>query len=129
VIVAIVSPRMRRAVTSTTSRSMLLMLRGPPVRRGRSPAFDTAVPRYERVLLKKLFTGLRASESFVLLNDSESPVSWSSPSYVTTPSLASKPALGTRKPVIVSVTGAPWELMRSSPSNTVRLRGGSEARE
>jgi hypothetical protein len=55
-------------------------LRAAPVRRGRSPAVDTAAPRNECVPLKKLLTGLRAFDSFVPLNDSESPVSWSSPS-------------------------------------------------
>jgi hypothetical protein len=43
------------------------------------------------------------------------------------PSFASKPAFGTRKPVSVTVTGAPCELMRSRPSKIARLRGGSVA--
>jgi hypothetical protein len=80
VIVALVSPCTSSGLTLTTSKSMPEMLRAPPVSRGRSPAVDTAAPRYECVPLKKLFTGLSASESFVPLNDSESPVSWSSPS-------------------------------------------------
>jgi hypothetical protein len=33
--------------------------------------------------------------------------------------------MGTRKPVRFTVTDAPFELMRSSPSKIVRLRGGS----
>jgi hypothetical protein len=73
--VALVCPWVRRAVTSTTSRSKLPMLRAPPVRRGRSPSFETAAPRYDRVLLKKLFAGLSAFDSAVPLNESESPVS------------------------------------------------------
>ncbi len=78
--VALVWPWVRRAVTSTTSRSMPDMLRGPPVRRGRSPEVDTADPRNERVPLKKLLAGLSAFDSATPLKDSESPVSWSSPS-------------------------------------------------
>jgi hypothetical protein len=74
VIVALVWPIDRRAVTSTTSRSIPDTLRAPPVSRGRSPEFETAEPRYERVPLKKLFEGLSAFESAVPLNDSASPV-------------------------------------------------------
>jgi hypothetical protein len=55
-------------------------LRAPPVSRGRSPEFDTAAPRYERVPLKKLLAGLRAFDRAVPLKDSASPVYWSSPS-------------------------------------------------
>jgi hypothetical protein len=47
------------------------------------------------VPLKKLFEGLSVLESAVPLNERESPVYWSSPSYVITPSLASKPSFGT----------------------------------
>jgi hypothetical protein len=78
--VALVCPCDRRAVTLTTSRSMPDTLRAPPVRRGRSPAVETAEPRYDRVPLKKLLDGFSASDSAVPLNDSASPVSWSSPS-------------------------------------------------
>jgi hypothetical protein len=55
-------------------------LRAPPVRRGRSPEFDTAEPKYERVPLKKLLDGFSAFERAVPLKDSASPVNWSSPS-------------------------------------------------
>ncbi len=48
-------------------------LRAPPVSCGRSPAFDTAAPSFERVPLKKLLAGLSASDSFTPLNVSESP--------------------------------------------------------
>jgi hypothetical protein len=78
--VALVCPWARRAVTSTTSRSMPDSLRAVPLRRGRSPTFDTAAPRYERVPLKKLFAGLSAFESAMPLKESASPVSESSPS-------------------------------------------------
>ena len=79
-IVALVCPCETRAVRSTTSRSIPLMLRAPPVSCGRSPAFETATPRRERVPLKKLFAGFMASDSATPFHDSESPVSWSSPS-------------------------------------------------
>jgi hypothetical protein len=55
-------------------------LRAPPVSRGRSPDVETAAPRYDRVPLKKLLEGLSAFESATPLNESASPVSWSSPS-------------------------------------------------
>jgi hypothetical protein len=43
------------------------------------------------------------------------------------PSLASKPAMGTRNPERLAVTAGPFELIRSRPSKIVRLRGGSVA--
>jgi hypothetical protein len=75
VIVALFWPCESRDVMSTTSRSKLPILRAAPERRGRSPAFETAAPRLERVLLKKLFAGLSASESATPFQESESPVS------------------------------------------------------
>jgi hypothetical protein len=80
VIVALVWPCESRDVMSTTSRSMLDRLRAAPVRRGRSPEFETATPRRERVPLKKLFAGLSASDSATPFQERASPVSWSSPS-------------------------------------------------
>ena len=84
------------------------MLAGPPVSCGRSPATDTGAPSRERELLKKLSMGLTASVSRSALvsgafpNNSESPVESGSPSKVITPSLASKPAAGTKKPESVA---------------------------
>ena len=56
-IAADLSPPLTLAVTSTMSRSIPDMLCGAPVSCGRSPATDTTAPRFERVLLKKLFAG------------------------------------------------------------------------
>ena len=53
--VALVSPGATPLVTLMTSMSTPLMLSAAPVSCGRSPAFETAAPRYERVPLKNLF--------------------------------------------------------------------------
>ncbi|WP_426736642.1 hypothetical protein [Myxococcus faecalis] len=92
---------------STTSMSTPDMLAEAPVSRGRSSAWLAGVPSTERVLLKKLFTGLALSEMLLPLTRNWSPVRVASPSKASTPSLASKPELGTLKPDSVTVWGLP----------------------
>ncbi len=87
--VALVWPCETLLVTSMTSMSMPLMLLAVPVSCGRSPAFDTAAPRYERELLKKSVAGLIASETTEPFHDSESLLPRSSPRYAIAATLAS----------------------------------------
>ena len=84
--VALVSPDMTPVVTLMTSMSTPLMLSASPVSCGRSPAFETAVPRYERVPLKNLLFGLTASVTALPFQSSWlAPVEW--PKYATTADL------------------------------------------
>ena len=106
VMVAALCPAVSRLVGIwTTSRSMPLRLCESPVNWGRSPTLDAPTPSSEWVLLKKLSTGFRASNSAVPPTPtgphrSSSPAVMS-PSYAMTPSFALNPVAGTTKPEIV----------------------------
>jgi hypothetical protein len=89
VTVALVSPFFTYDVTSTTSRSTPLMLLMPPVSWGRSPAFETAVPLFERVELKKFAAGLTVFDSVLPFQASASPLPRLAPAYAIAPTLAS----------------------------------------